>query len=201
MSKTEPDHSLLRASIEQAAQTLAAVEDHIETIGRIALLLAHALRHGNKLLACGNGGSAADAQHLTGEWVGRFVQDRRSYPAIALTADGPLLTGIANDYGYEQAFARQVGGLGAPGDVLIAFSTSGNSESVHGALTTAKEAGLGTVAVLGRDGGRTRGIADHEIIIASDVTARIQEAHALVIHLICEETERLLAPPAATDQA
>ncbi len=199
MNKTEPNHNLLRASIGQAAQTLAAVEDHIETIGRIARLLAHALRHGNKLLACGNGGSAADAQHLTGEWVGRFVEDRRSYPAIALTADGPLLTSIANDYGYAEAFARQVRGLGTPGDVLIAFSTSGNSESVIGALAAAKEAGLGTVAVLGRDGGRTRGFADHEIIITSDVTARIQEAHTLVIHLICEEAERLLAPPTSAD--
>jgi len=130
--------------------------------------------------------------HLTGEWVGRFVRDRPSYPAIALMADGPLLTAIANDYGYDEVFARQVQGLGAKGDALVAFSTSGNSEGVLRALHAASEAGLTTVALLGRDGGRTRGVADHEIVIASSVTARIQEAHALIIHLLCEETERLL---------
>ena len=188
----EPDNPDLRASIDEAVRTLAAVEEHVPVIARIAAVLADALRRGNKLLACGNGGSAADAQHLTGEWVGRFIRERRSYPAIALTADGPLLTCLANDYGYDEAFARQVRGLGVRGDVLIGFSTSGNSEGVLRALIAAKEGGLSTVALLGRDGGRTRGVADHEIVIASAVTARIQEAHGLVIHLLCEETERLL---------
>lgn len=182
----------LRASIADAVRTLAAVEAHVPTIAQIAARLADALRGGNKLLACGNGGSAADALHLTGEWVGRFVGERRSYPAIALVADGPLLTCLANDYGYDEVFARQVRGLGQPGDLLIAFSTSGNSEGVLRAIHAAKAGGLTTVALLGRDGGKTRGVGDHEIIIASDVTARIQEAHALVVHLLCEETERLL---------
>ena len=188
----EPDYEPLRASVRAAAQTLAALEEHLPAVARIAAALAEALRRGNKLLACGNGGSAAEAMHLTGEWVGRFVSDRRSYPAVALVADGPLLTAIANDYGYDEAFARQISGLGVPGDVLIAFSTSGNSECVLRAVQAAKEGGLISVALLGRDGGRTRGVADHEIIVASSVTARIQEAHALLIHLLCEETERRL---------
>lgn len=182
----------LRASVRDAAQTFAAVEAHLPAVAEIAACLADALRRGSKLLACGNGGSAADAQHLTGEWVGRFVRDRRSYPAVALAADGPLLTAIANDYGYDEAFARQVHGLGARGDVLLALSTSGNSENVLRALHAATQIGLTTVALLGRDGGKTRGVADHEIVIESDVTARIQEAHGLIIHLLCEETERLL---------
>jgi len=182
----------LRAALRASLDTFAALDRHLPAVAEIAARLASALRTGNKLLACGNGGSAADAQHLTGEWVGRFVRDRRSYPALALGADGPLLTSIANDYGYDDVFARQVRGLGAPGDVLVGISTSGNSEGILRALAAGRETGLVTVALLGRDGGRTKGAADHEIIIASTVTARIQEAHGLLLHLLCEETERLL---------
>src|SRR5918992_1398646 len=136
----------LRRSIRASVETLAAVEAQVEAVAAIAGALAGALENGNKLLACGNGGSAADAQHLTGEWVGRFVHDRRSYPAVALTADGPLLTCLANDYGFDEAFARQVRGLGAPGDVLIGISSSGNSENILRALRTAKEEGLSTIS-------------------------------------------------------
>ena len=144
------------------------------------------------MLACGNGGSAADAMHLTGEWVGRFVKDRKPYPAIALTADGTLLTCLGNDYSYENVFSRQVEALGSKGDVLIVFSSSGNSENLIKAVETAKEQELTTVAILGRDGGRIAGMAHHEIIVKGKATARIQEAHMLIVHLICEETERLL---------
>ena len=179
-------------SIEKSVQVIAEASSYVETIADIARDLAAAFANGNKLLACGNGGSAADAMHLTGEWVGRFVKDRKPYPAIALTADGTLLTCLGNDYGYENVFSRQVEGLGAAGDLLVVFSSSGNSNNLINALETAKSQGLVTVAILGRDGGRTAGLARHEIIVSARTTARIQEAHMLILHLICEETERIL---------
>jgi D-sedoheptulose 7-phosphate isomerase len=184
--------SSLLASIDDAARTMAEVSTHVEVIAAIAGRLAEMFTQGGKLLACGNGGSAADAQHLTGEWVGRFVRDRRSYPAIALTADSALLTCLGNDYGYADVFARQIEGLGCPGDLLIGFSTSGNSENVVKAVLAGRSKGLVTAVLLGRDGGRLHGLADYEIVVHSAVTARIQEAHALIVHLLCEETERLL---------
>jgi len=179
-------------SIEKSVQVIAEASSYVETIASIARDLSEAFTTGHKMLACGNGGSAADAMHLTGEWVGRFVQDRKPYPAIALTADGTLLTCLGNDYGYENVFSRQVEGLGSKGDILIVFSSSGNSENLIKAVETAKEQGLTTVAILGRDGGRIAGMAHHEIIVKGKATARIQEAHMLIVHLICEETERLL---------
>jgi len=179
-------------SIEKSVQVIAEASSYVETIASIARDLSEAFTTGHKMLACGNGGSAADAMHLTGEWVGRFVQDRKPYPAIALTADGTLLTCLSNDYGYENVFSRQVEGLGSKGDILIVFSSSGNSENLIKAVETAKEQGLTTVAILGRDGGRIAGMAHHEIIVKGKATARIQEAHMLIVHLICEETERLL---------
>ena len=179
-------------SIEKSVQVIAQASSSVETVAAIARELAEAFSNGNKLLACGNGGSAADAMHLTGEWVGRFVKDRKPYPAIALTADGTLLTCLGNDYSYENAFSRQVEALGSSGDILVVFSSSGNSENLIKAIQTAKEQGLITVAILGRDGGRTAGLAQHEIIVSSKSTARIQEAHMLILHLICEETERIL---------
>ena len=179
-------------SIEKSVQVIAEASSYVETIATISRALSDAFTDGGKLLACGNGGSAADAMHLTGEWVGRFVRDRKSYPAIALTADGTLLTCLGNDYGYENVFSRQVEGLGVQGDVLVVFSSSGNSENLIKAVETAKEMGLVTVAILGRDGGRTAGLAHHQIIVNAKATARIQEAHMLILHLICEETERLL---------
>lgn len=182
----------LLESIEDAVRTAAGASSYVETISAIALKLSETFGRGGKLLACGNGGSAADAAHLTGEWVGRFIRDRRSYPALALTADSSLLTCLGNDYGYDSVFSRQVEGLGSAGDMLIGFSSSGNSENVIKAIQAARNMGITTVSLLGRDGGRMRGAADHEIIVHSQVTARIQEAHGLIVHLLCEETERLL---------
>jgi len=168
------------------------LEELIATLGRFRALLpaveaagteiGEAIRNGRKLLTAGNGGSAADALHLSEELVGRFDKERRSLPAIALCADATLLTCIGNDYGFERIFSRQIEGLGRPGDVLVVFSTSGKSPNLIAALHAAKEHGLKTIALLGRDGGPAKGIADHELIVPSNVTARVQEVHTFILH-------------------
>lgn len=157
-------------------------------------LLADALQAGGKVLACGNGGSAADGTHFTTEFLCRFVDDRRALPAVSLSCDGSFLTATANDYGYDYVFARQVEGLGNAGDVLVAISTSGNSPSVRRALEVARERGIRSVALLGRDGGETRGLADVELIVPGTATARIQEAHKVLIHLLTGGVEERLFP-------
>jgi phosphoheptose isomerase len=144
--------------------------------------IKEALQKGGKLLSCGNGGSAADALHLAEELVGRFEADRISLPAICLSADPTLLTCIANDFGYDRVFSRQVEGLGRPGDVLVVFSSSGNSNNIVAALQTAKATGLLTIALLGKGGGRCLGQADFEIVVPGGNTARIQEVHTLILH-------------------
>lgn len=149
-----------------------------------------ALKSGRKLLAAGNGGSAADALHLVEELVGRFEKDRLPLPAIALCADPTLLTCIGNDYGFEQVFARQVQALGNKGDVLVVFTTSGKSPNIVAALQTAAARGLRTIALLGKDGGAAKGLADHELIIPSQNTARIQEVHTFILHSWLARLER-----------
>lgn len=141
-----------------------------------------ALKSGHKLLTAGNGGSAADALHLAEELVGRFDKERPSLPAVCLSADPTLLTCIGNDYGFDRLFSRQIEGLGQPGDVLVVFTTSGNSANLVNALETARRKELRTIAVLGKSGGQAKGKADHEIIVPSQVTARIQEVHTFVLH-------------------
>ena len=152
--------------------------------------LAGRLRQGHRILACGNGGSAADAQHFAAELVNRFEIERPGLAAIALTTDSSALTSIANDYAFEQVFARQVQALGQPGDVLLAISTSGNSPNIVAAMVTARTRGLSIVALTGRDGGRmaqTAGDGDLiEIRAAATATARIQETHILIIHCLCD---------------
>ncbi len=152
-------------------------------------MISKALIGGRKLLACGNGGSAADASHLTTEFVCRFNRDRRAYPAISLAAHGGDLTAIGNDYAFEDIFARQVQAFGISGDVLAAFSTSGNSENIRRALVAAKASGVNTIAFLGRDGGCARDLADIELVVAGTITARIQEGHKFLLHTICEMVE------------
>lgn len=180
-------------------QNLSAVRNMLERmqalapdVEQVAGVLAHALLTGNKLLACGNGGSAADASHMTTEFVVRFQRDRRPYPAISFVANGGDLTAIANDYHFDESFARQVRAYGKPGDVLFALSTSGNSENVRRALLAAKETGVISVALLGRDGGQCAGLGEHELIVRDTVTARIQEGHKILIHTICERVEEHL---------
>jgi D-sedoheptulose 7-phosphate isomerase len=170
-------------------QSLAAQAELIE---RIAALARDTLLGGHMLLTCGNGGSATDAQHLAEELVGRYRANRRAQPAVALTADSAALTCIANDFGYDQVFARQVEALARPGDLLVCFSTSGSSPNVVAALRAAQARGARSVALLGKDGGAARGLADLALVVASGDTARIQEAHLQVLHYICEVVEEAL---------
>jgi len=171
-------------------QQLAGLELPIEAA---AEMIAAALLSGHKLLACGNGGSAADASHLTTEFVARYDRERRGYPAISLAAHGGDLTAISNDYSFADLFARQVQAFGLPGDVLTVFTTSGKSENVLRALRAAREMGVQTIAFLGRDGGKCAGLADVELLVGGKSTARIQEGHKFLLHTICELVEEQLS--------
>jgi D-sedoheptulose 7-phosphate isomerase len=162
-------------------------------IGRGAALMTACLARGGKILACGNGGSAADSQHFAAELLNRFERERRGLPAIALSTDTSTLTSIANDYSFDQVFSKQVLALGAPGDCLLAISTSGNSSNVLEAVNAAHERGMSVVALTGRDGGRIAALLtekDAEIRVPSDRTARIQEVHLLAIHCLCDAIDR-----------
>ena len=179
---------------ESAQLKLASVDALAPAIARAGALLAACLRGGGKLLVCGNGGSAADAQHFSAELLGRYERERAGLPAIALHADTSTVTAVANDYGYEQVFARQVQALGRPGDVLLAISTSGNSPGILRAVEAAQRAALGVVALTGRGGGALAPLlrsTDTEIRVPAQVTARIQEVHSLVLHCLCELIDEL----------
>lgn len=151
-----------------------------------------ALKKGNKILIAGNGGSAADAQHFAAELVGRFLLERKGIPAIALTTDSSILTCLGNDYGFDFVFGRQVEALGNEGDVFIGISTSGNSANIKEAVIEAKQKGLKTIGLLGRDGGELANMCDLSIIVPYKVTARIQETHIMTIHLMCQLIEKEL---------
>jgi D-sedoheptulose 7-phosphate isomerase len=182
-------NDILKENLAGAASVLSEIAGLENQIAAASSLIATALLAGNKLLAGGNGGSAADASHLTTEFVCRFMRDRRPYPAISLTAHGGDLTAIGNDYSFDDVFSRQVCAFGKPGDVLAAFTTSGKSENVRRALIAAKERGLKSIAFLGQDGGRCAGLADVTLLVANRTTARIQEGHKFVLHTICEMVE------------
>ena len=156
---------------------------------RVVDLLAAAFRHGRRVLVFGNGGSASDAQHFAAEFVGRFQKERRAVAAIALTTDTSILTAIGNDYAFDRVFARQIEGLGESGDVAIGITTSGGSKNVLKAFTVAKERGLTTVAVTGRDGGEAGRIADVHLNVPDRSTARVQEVHRTLLHVMCEVIE------------
>jgi D-sedoheptulose 7-phosphate isomerase len=184
-------------------QSLAALERATKDAAMLAAArkisdaIIAALRHGHKLLIVGNGGSAADAQHIAAEIVGRYKKDRPAYPAIALTTDTSALTAISNDFGYDKVFARQVEGLGARGDVLLALSTSGRSPNILAALHTAHQHGLVTIGFTGSKGGALGTVCDHVLIAPSDDTAIIQQIHLAVCHGICDEIEQSLMRGAA----
>jgi len=182
----------LRASIEVKRLLLGQAE----AIAGAAAVLVDAIRGGGKVLFCGNGGSAADAQHLACELTGRFRRDRRALPAVALTVDTSTLTAVANDYGFETVFRRQVEGLGQAGDVLVLLSTSGTSPNVLAAAEAARERGLATIALTGSAGGPLADRADHCLRVPSEDTPRIQECHITIGHILCELVEEALCPEA-----
>jgi len=170
---------------------MEAVErDLAPAIAEVAALLIDAFRRGGKLLVMGNGGSAADAQHLAAEIVGRFRMERKALPAIALSTDTSILTAVGNDYGFESVFRRQVEALAGEGDVVVGISTSGSSPNVLEALRRAREMGCRTVGLLGRDGGAIRGVTDLDLTVPGSDTPRIQEAHITIIHILCELVEQ-----------
>jgi phosphoheptose isomerase len=183
----------IRGSLNDSIAAIRSIFDLEDRVAEAANLLRETLLSGHKVLACGNGGSASDTAHFAAELACRFVADRRPYPAISLTGDGGLLTAIGNDYSYAELFARQVKAFGTPGDLLVALTTSGKSENIKRALEQAKELGLRSIALLGRDGGSCLGLADVELLIPEQVTARIQEAHKVIVHLLCELVEPDLA--------
>ena len=163
-----------------------------DEVARAGALMAETLSAGRKLLLCGNGGSAADSQHIAAELTGRFVRDRRALAAVALTTDTSALTSIANDYSFDEVFARQVMGLGTRGDCLLAISTSGHSRNVVRAVEAARAAGMRVIGLLGRDGGALRSQCDIPIVVPSESTARIQEAHGFIGHTLCGLIESAL---------
>ncbi len=170
----------------------AMAKDLAEPIARLTQEIVDILRGGGKLLIMGNGGSASDAQHIAAELVGRCLKERKGLPAIALNTDTSVLTAVGNDYGYEEVFRRQVEALGTPGDLVWGISTSGNSENIYRALEFSQQAKLKTVALLGRDGGKVRKVADFCIVVPSNDIPRIQEAHITIGHIICEQVENAL---------
>ncbi len=182
-------------AIEASAGTVLQLRRHADPIAAISQAVVDVLQGGHKILTAGNGGSAAEAMHMAEELTGRFRTNRRSLPGISLVADGTALTCIGNDFGFDCIFSRQLEGLGSEGDLLVLFSTSGNARNLLNAVRTARQMGVRTAAVLGRDGGAMAGLADLEILAPGSTTERIQEAHQVVLHLILEEVER--AFPAA----
>ena len=181
---------MLEAKIETLGLLLAQVKDnHSETFSKSAGIFSGALKNGNTIFWCGNGGSAAESSHLAVELIGRFKNNRRPLPSISLNSDTSALTCIANDFGYDEIFARQLEGLAKPGDVLVVLSTSGKSENILRALRKAREIGVTSIALLGKGGGQAKDLAEYSIVIESNETARIQEIHLLLGHTFCEFAE------------
>lgn len=189
---------LVRRQLQQSIETMSAVlaDDAIhEAVVEAGRITADAMKQGRKLLVCGNGGSAADSQHLVAEFVSRLTVDRPALRAIALTTDTSILTAIGNDYSYDNVFERQVEALGLPGDVLLAISTSGNSKNCVKALKLARQMGLHTVAYTGNGGGAMKDLADINVIIPSKTTMNIQESHLALEHIFCMVVERCYFGP------
>jgi D-sedoheptulose 7-phosphate isomerase len=182
----------LQRAVEESIATLRSLSTLEEPLQRAGQLVSHCLISGRKLLVCGNGGSASDATHLATEFLCRFKDDRRPYPAISLAANGELMTAVCNDYHADEIFARQVWGLAEKGDVLIVITTSGKSKNVVRALEEAKRKGVESIAFLGRDGGFTKGLATIDLIVPGAATARIQEGQKVLYHALCEMVDEKL---------
>ncbi len=181
----------IRASIHNHRDLIEKIEDVlVDGINRFAESMIEAVRSGKKIFWCGNGGSAADSQHLAAELIGRFKRERMAIASLALTTDTSILTCVGNDYGFEEIFVRQIQALGSEGDILVCISTSGNSENVCRAAHHANESGISTFGLLGNDGGKLKGLCRHSIVIPDHDTARIQEMHILCGHILCDMIEQ-----------
>src|SRR5215217_1460279 len=183
---------LVRARVEAAIDVYSRLAESADEVAAAASSVVDAYRGGGKLIVFGNGGSAADAQHIAAEFVGRFQLERDPLPALSLSVNTSALTAIANDYGYEDVFARQLRGLGSAGDVALGISTSGRSPNVNGALSAGRAMGMTTIGLTGGDGGSMADVCDHLIVVPADETPRIQEGHILVAHVLCEIVESAL---------
>ena len=179
----------LMNAIQEHAETIESIKSLSDEIYAATDMIKHALASGNKVMVCGNGGSASDAQHFASELTGRFEKDRRGYSAFSLTTDTAALTAIGNDYGFKRVFARQVESVGHENDLLIVISTSGNSENLIEAAKQAKQQNIKVIALTGRDGGDLKALVDASIIVPGQRTSRIQEAHIFILHYICEAFE------------
>lgn len=168
----------------------ATLKNNLDAMAEAVETIAAAFQKNNKVLFFGNGGSAADSQHIAAEFIGRFQKERRSLPAIALTTDTSALTALGNDYGFDIIFARQIEGLGQKGDIAVGISTSGRSKNVIAGLKAAKKSGLKTISLTGCGGGEVAALSDIKLVVPSDVTARIQESHICIAHAICELVEK-----------
>ncbi len=183
----------IKDQIKKSYETKQAIYENEELLNKIlevSQLCVKLYKGSNKTILAGNGGSAADAQHIAAEMVGRYGFDRPSLPSLALTTDTSALTAIGNDYGYDKVFSRQLEGMGQKGDVFIGISTSGNSVNIVNAFNSAKEKGITTVALVGRDGGEMAKMADYALVVPSDSTPRIQESHILIGHILCDIIEK-----------
>ena len=189
---------LARRSVSESIDTFGKLESSgtLDVVVRAAHAVVEAYQAERKLLLCGNGGSAADSQHIAAEFVGRFLTERRPLPALALSVNSSAVTAIGNDYGYDKVFSRQLRALGVPGDVLMGLSTSGNSENVLAAFEAAREVGIATICFTGGDGGRLADLADYPVVIPAPTTPRIQEGHLICAHILCEIVEKTLFPDA-----
>ncbi len=184
--------SLFRLNLYQHLALFHRLGDLDDAVMTAAEIVTSSIRQGGKLMICGNGGSAADSQHIASEFTGRFIGDRRPLAALALGSSVPELSSIGNDYRFSEVFARQVEGLGRAGDCLMAISTSGNSENVVRAVEVARDTGIVTIGLLGHDGGLLGRLCDHAVVVPERATARIQEAHILIGHTICGAVEQQL---------
>ena len=184
---------LITSAFERSLETKRTlVDSQISELIEVIELVTHTFKNGQKVLLCGNGGSAADAQHIAAEWVTRYKGDRKALPAIALTVNTSDLTAIGNDYGFDDLFSRQVEAHGQSGDLLIAISTSGNSANVVKAVDTAKNNGLKTLGLTGQTGGKLKSLCDICLCVPSHETARVQEAHTTIMHAMCEHVDKVL---------
>ncbi len=194
-NKAQPNAPAIKEMVEEGIEVKRKMlQSLVFDIERACDMIENALRSGKKVILAGNGGSCSQASHIAAEFIGRYKLERKSLPAIALSSEMSAITAIGNDYGYEQVFSRQLEGLGNEGDVLIALSTSGNSQNLARALEMAQRKKIKTISLLGKDGGNMKGSSDVEIVIPSHNTPRIQECHLMILHMACEIVERRMFP-------